>query len=547
MKTTMRKTAFILLLAFTAISSYAQTAYDALRFSENNYEGTARTVAMGNAFTALGGDLGAVTINPAGSAVAGYSQITLTPALTFSASTAEGLSPYSDGELPYFENKIKSRMTRFSMPNFGINMHYDTNRKSGLKSLSFGFIVNKTADWSRDIYATGTNSSTSFMGALAYDASTTGITAAELSSPDIYQKYDYWSHIIGYQSGMISTFDGYDDQYVGASEVIYDNGSVAVGGPLRQVYGSRTEGGKYDYLFNAGANISDFIYIGVNLGITSIDYTDSWYFKEEAIDPADFEIEYSNGDRVAWENMTYRNTYTVDGTGYYGKVGVIITPGAGIRIGAAISTPVVTNISQESYESGNTTFSDGAFEAESPYKSFQYRIISPFRANFGLAYTIGDYGLISADYEMCDYSQMRFKAINYSDSYWFEKTNEDIREWFGTSHMLRVGAEIKPTPGLAIRAGYGLTTSPDIFYDEYGKRMRPDMTHNASFGLGYSSKGSFFADLALRRNFMQNETIMPYPDYVFDADGNVDTNAYAPELLIGKKMWKVLLTLGWRF
>ena len=72
----MRKTALIILLA--AISSFAalaQTAYDAFLFSETNYEGTARTVAMGNAFTALGGDLGSISLNPAGSAVAKYSQV----------------------------------------------------------------------------------------------------------------------------------------------------------------------------------------------------------------------------------------------------------------------------------------------------------------------------------------------------------------------------------------------------------------------------------------------------------------------------------------
>ena len=70
----MRKTALVLsLTVLTATAASAQTEFDALMFSENNYEGTARTMAMGNAFTALGGDPGAVNINPAGSAVAKYS------------------------------------------------------------------------------------------------------------------------------------------------------------------------------------------------------------------------------------------------------------------------------------------------------------------------------------------------------------------------------------------------------------------------------------------------------------------------------------------
>ena len=37
----MRKTAITVMLAFAAITGYAQSAYDGLLFSEDNYEGTA--------------------------------------------------------------------------------------------------------------------------------------------------------------------------------------------------------------------------------------------------------------------------------------------------------------------------------------------------------------------------------------------------------------------------------------------------------------------------------------------------------------------------
>ena len=48
----------IILLAVCGLTTGAgaQTMYDALRYSEYDYYGTARTMAMGNAFTALGGD-----------------------------------------------------------------------------------------------------------------------------------------------------------------------------------------------------------------------------------------------------------------------------------------------------------------------------------------------------------------------------------------------------------------------------------------------------------------------------------------------------------
>ena len=223
-------------MTFATVCSYAQTAYDALLFSENNYEGTARTVAMGNAFTALGGDLGSVTVNPAGSAVAGYSQVTLTPSLTISTSTTKGVSPYADGHLPYFEKEMRSSITRFSMPNLGVTMNFDTHRESGLKNITIGFIMNKSAGWDEDVYAAGTNSSTSFMGEMAYDATVNGYFGSDLGATGAYD-FMPWKPVVGYQSGMISTFGGYDDQFVGASEVIYDNGEVAVGGPLYQSYG----------------------------------------------------------------------------------------------------------------------------------------------------------------------------------------------------------------------------------------------------------------------------------------------------------------------
>lgn len=76
---------FTALLSLTAVAAGAQTMYDGLTFSQNNYYGTARSIGMGNAMTAVGGDLGSIGINPAGSAVAGYSQFTITPNLTLSS------------------------------------------------------------------------------------------------------------------------------------------------------------------------------------------------------------------------------------------------------------------------------------------------------------------------------------------------------------------------------------------------------------------------------------------------------------------------------
>ena len=542
----MRKTILTILAASAAICGYAQTADDALLFSENNYEGTARTMAMGNAFTALGGDLGSVIINPAGTAVASYSQFTITPSLTFSASTTQGVSPYNDGSLPYFENKIKSNITNFSVPNIGITLNFDTHRTTGLKNFIVGFIMNKSAGWNEDVFANGTNSSTSFMGAMAYEATMDGLLGAELGAEDAYN-FMPWKPVVGYQSGMISTFGGYDDQFVGASEVIYDNGEVAIGGPLEQSYSRRVNGGKYDYAFNIAANISDFIYIGANLGFSSLEYEFDEHFKESAMDPSDFQIDMDNGDRMYFNDMKYRYYYNAYGTGYYGKFGIIVTPGGGFRIGAAIQTPTVNQITEQWFQSGETTYTDSRYNAyaESPYGEGSYTMISPFRANFGLAYALGNLGVLSADYEMCDYGQMKYRTDGYDRDY-FESVNNDIRKRFGISHILRIGAEVKPVSKLAVRAGYRMATSSEL-YDSWGEKLPVSLTQNISFGLGYDPGKSFFADLAVRKTVLADEYFMPYSDYMYDQDGYILDNAYAPEILNQRSLWKVLLTLGWRF
>jgi len=541
----MKKTAITIILSLAAVCAHAQTAYDAQMFSENDYEGTARTMAMGNAFTALGGDLGSVVINPAGSAVAKYSQITLTPALSISSSTTQGVSPYTDGALPYFEKQVRSNMTRFGMPNFGMTINWDTNRKSGLKNMSFGFVVNRTATYNEDVYASGTNSSTSFMGSMAYDATVNGYLGSELNADNAYN-YMPWKPVVGYQSGMISTFGGYDDQFVGASEIIFDNGEVAVGGPLAQSYGRRATGSKYDYVFNVGANISDFIYLGANLGVTSIEYDYNEYFMERAVDPADFEIILDNGDVLYFNDMLYKYSYGATGNGFYGKFGVIVTPGAGFRFGAAIQTPTINTITEYWQQAGETTYTDSGFNASatSPEGRGSYTMVSPYRANFGLAYAIGKAGVISVDYEFSDFGQMKYKSDNYTDREYFEEVNADIRDRFGVSHMLRAGAEFKPMSGLAIRAGYGLTTGSEK-YNVWGEELPASIKHNVAFGIGYSSKKSFFTDLAVRRTFLPGEYFMPYDDYMFDNDGNIVE--FAPEILNNRGLWKVLLTFGWRF
>ena len=559
----MKKTAITLLLIGMAVCAEAQTMYDALRFSENNYEGTARTMAMGNAFTALGGDLGSISINPAGSAVARYSQVTITPGVAISVNTSAGTSP------DYFQRKYRTPMGRFSMPNIGFTINFDTYRSSGIKNWTLGFVVNRTNTYNDDLYARGLNSNTTFAGAMASFAQ--GIDVNDLVLTDSYDPY-YDSSIpfdviLAYEAGIIDPLGGQDPDtgaeftlpydYAGVTENYYlskeEDGSYRIdaigldGNTVEQVYSRRILGSKYDYVFNLGMNISDVVYFGANLGITSLTYSNEYYIREmSGGDASDY-----GAFQTKFRSLRYNNTYNVTGAGVYGKFGIIVTPWKGLRLGAAIQTPTAMSI-RESYmtTAGVNTYSEmGNLEAETPDSKYDYDLTSPFRFNLGAAITLGNSLIISADYEMADYSRMKFHEAGTNDNTGFEPLNDDIRTLMGTSNMFRAGIEFKPVSSLAIRAGYGLTTSPERYYDSDDiLRKAKANTNRFSCGLGYSSSGSFFADLAFHATRYQNEYIYPYDYYVIDGDNAiVDYSVDTPEILSKRWLFNVALTFGFRF
>ena len=199
---------------------------------------------------------------------------------------------------------------------------------------------------------------------------------------------------------------------------------------------------------------------------------------------------------------------------------------------------------------GVNTYSEmGNLEAETPDSKYDYNLTSPFRFNLGAAITLGSSLIISADYEMADYSRMKFHEAGTNDNTGFEPLNDDIRTLMGTSNMFRAGIEFKPVSSLAIRAGYGLTTSPERYYDSDDiLRKAKANTNRFSCGLGYSSNGSFFADLAVQATRYADEYIYPYDYYLLNGnDVVIDYSKNTPEILNRRWLVNILLTVGFRF
>lgn len=576
----MKRTIFTALLSLTAIAAGAQTMYDGLNYSQNNYYGTARSIGMGNAMTAVGGDLGSIGINPAGSAVAGYSQFTITPNLTISSMNAS-YSAYPVGGTDRFTNEQNKRLTRFSMPNIGLTFNWKTGNGSGLKAITYGLVVNGTNNFTGKMLAGGRNDKTSYQSAMAvaadgYDMDFLNGYSIDKDGKRVDRGWDYpyyygddfqndpnkgkfapWNVIANAQAGSIANYGDTDDpsyywRYKATTEGYSNTGEkdangnyiydIFLAGPLNQAYSRNITGSKYDVLFNVGFNFGDTFFVGANLGVTSLNYNYDECYKEAAENPSAFEIDFGDKGKTCFSDYRTRYSYTADGSGVFGKIGFLWRPVDGLRVGAAVQTPTIMEINERWIQDVNLNYTDASFNgsAKTPEGDYSYRLRSPYRLNAGAAFTFAGMALLSADYEMTDYSTMKFMSKNggwNDDTY--GKLNDEIRNRMGVSHMVRVGAEFKPLPEIAVRAGYNFTTTPEYVYEGNSKTKLNDRINAFSVGLGYSSNGSFFADIAARMTMLADEYISPYADYLSDLA--------SPMILNKRDIYNVTATIGWRF
>ena len=576
----MRKAIFTALLSLTAVAAGAQTMYDGLTFSQNNYYGTARSIGMGNAMTAVGGDLGSIGINPAGSAVAGYSQFTITPNLTLSSMNSS-YSAYPVGGVDNFSNERRESLTRFSMPNIGATFNWKTGSGSGLTAITYGFVVNGTNNFTGKMMAGGRNDKTSYISSMAvaaegYDMDFLNGYSINSNNERVDRGWDYpyyypddytndpnngsyapWNVIANVQAGALSNFGDSNDpayywRYIGATEIYEKTGekdadgnyiyNISLPGALSQAYGRNVTGSKYDALLNVGFNFGETFFLGANLGITSLNYNYDEYFKEAAENPSAFEMDFGEKGKTYFSDYRTRYSYTADGSGVYGKFGFLWRPVDGIRIGGAVQTPTIMEINERWRQDVNVNYTDASFNgsAKTPEGDYSYRLRSPYRLNAGAAFTFAGMALLSADYEMTDYSTMKFtsKEGGWNDDS-FRNLNDEIRDCMGVSHMVRIGTEFKPVPEFAVRAGYNFTTTPEYVYNGNEKTKLNDRINAFSIGLGYSSNGSFFADIAARLTMLSDEYISPYADYLKDLA--------SPMILNKRDLYSITATFGWRF
>ena len=564
-----RRLISILLGLAVAVTASAQNWQDAYLFSQNVYSGSARGVGMGNALTAVGGDPGSVTFNPAGSAVASYSQFFISPGFTISTTTAQGTILEGDVDPIGLGDRVKTSYFRMKLPNIGFILNMDSGHRSGWKNFTFAFLANSTNNFTGRFNSSGVNYDNSYAASLASSAD--GFAPEVLGKEDWFYSGDYsrmpaWVDMTGFRSGMFDGVTGRKGAYVALTEVVDEDGNMRLAAPVYQKYGQQTRGSKSDMVFNIAANYADILYLGANLGITSLNYRLSEYWYEEPDNPDQFPIlswydENTGATETArFESLRMRREYRLNGSGVYLKAGALVRPFAGLRLGFAIQTPTLMTLTERYGYSGEVKLSGKSSPgASSPEDEWSYMLVNPYRFNAGIAYSIGQFAVLSADYERANYSQAHFRSRSGDDSSYFSGANLDIEDLLGSSHMVRVGAEVKPVPFLAVRAGWNYTTTGQHNRLEGDKvvaltdqEMKLQAQSAWSAGLGYSSGNSFYADFAFRMRQVPADFYIPYYYYYAPSaqrfyDKVVDDAVLTPEVKVQPHLYDVILTMGWRF
>lgn len=543
----------LLLAAITAAS--AQEIGDVRLFSDNVYTGTARTAGMGNAVSAVGGDIGSVGINPAGSAVVGYSQFVITPGISISTMTAEGTILSGMAEPVGMGDRNSVGYVRGKLPNMGFTVNTETGRRSGLKRVSLGILSNATYDYTGKFIGSGVNLDNSYAASLASSAD--GFSHDVLGKEDWFYNGDasrmpLWEDMAGYRGRMFNMVDGQEGAYVALTEAKGSDGLYRLAAPIFQEYGQRTYGFKHDMVINAALNFSDIFYIGANLGMSYLSSTRSVYWQEEPDNPAEYPtIAYSDGTEARFNWLRMQQNLRTNGTGVYFKLGVLVRPVAGLRLAAAIQTPTLYTISETyAYQSQVSLSGLSTGEVNTPEGESRYSFSSPMRFNLGAAYSFNR-AVLSADYELCNFGGARFSS--YSDDGFpmgdrgFTNLNDAVSEAYGVSHQIRLGAEFRITPNISVRGGYNLITAGEQGLDiSYA-------SHLGSLGFGWASDGSFFVDAAVRVRSSRSMYFTPYYYYTYDRDNGsyldkyIDDGVVTPEVRVSPLYIDGLITLGWRF
>lgn len=427
-------------------------AFDIFNTSHTQFNmGTARSAAMAGAMTSLGADASSMVINPAGMGMYKSNEITITPMMSFSRSTTNA-SP--------FEGNGKNR---FSIGNLGLVAKIRES-STGIVAINMGVAYTRLADYNYKMsFANyGNAGASSIADIFAGQLAASGMTSEQLKNnynnngEFRWNTIDptYWGATLGYKTGLVGDSSGFWGRDMIGNNAAVDNFTTV-----------ESKGSAGEWTWSLGMNINNKFYVGASLSASRIRRKQHTYYGEGyhySSEPAlNYRMDYFNYDQMS----------EIKGEGINFKIGGVYRPIEQLRIGLAFHTPTIYDVVYR-YRSGMTSGvkalnnvddyllnKDGYIDP--PFSEttitliddgdYRWTYTTPTKLLAGISYTFARQLVLSVDYQRDWYNGMRIKKSPYGKGLY----KDYIKDTFRASNTVRVGAEWRVIPQLALRAGYG--------------------------------------------------------------------------------------------
>lgn len=429
------------LLTLGVVQAQESNPLDISRYSESDMNGTARFRGMSGAFGAVGGDLSALKINPAGGAIFNYNQA------SFSMSLAN-----KNNKTNYMNNSESKNYTGIDVGQIGAIFVFNSDDPAAtMKKFTFGFNYENTKNLDNDYRMLGTGQTNS-IGEYFYQSATQNrvphavldngnnlengyMNAGDIGGFNSQQTY------LGYRAFLINpdkTEGEYTRNYGSPTDVYTQGKYVSSSG-----YNSKFSG-------NFSAQLGNRIFIGGNLNLHVYDYTQTSHAVE---------INQNTLDKDMIRSIEFSNYLYTYGTGFSFNLGVIGQITDQLRAGIAYESPTWYNLHDELTQGIQATNYNN--QTSNTYPQVvniydKYKLQTPAKYTGSLAYVFNQRGLISVDYGIKDHSNTRFKPKN---DHTYSVLNEFYNAEMKAASELRIGGEYR-IKQVSLRAGYRYEESP---------------------------------------------------------------------------------------
>lgn len=504
----MRNLKYWLGLAFCGLAShaFAQNEVDALRYSQLQFGGSARTLGIGGANVALGGDIGTVSSNPAGLGLFQQSEVSFTPG--YGVSNTSSVHNSGGSSTPDSKNSLH-------VGGFGIvfaNRRPDNDNSSDWRAGSFAISMTRTNNFNTNFSYRGTTNDQQSL----FQRFREPISSAQEIDDQFY--YNDYTNLDGLAYGAYLT-------NLNGSAIE----TIARANPIQQFETVTASGGQSQYDFAYGASYRDKLYIGGAIGIVSTRFNQVREFEESDADAS-----------TKFQSLNLYDRLDTRGTGFNLRFGAIYRANDILRIGASVQTPTWSRLTDsysaqlgtvfspalELIDSNGNTQSIPSGSASIGNNAYTYSLTMPFRANGGVAVLLSKYGFLSGDIEYVNYAQARLNSNSASgDNYSFADENQAVQNLYRSTVNLRFGGEARYNI-FRLRLGYARYGDPYVA-NEFNRAQ-----NYFTGGLGLR-QNNFYLDLA----GVYNTNHRYYSPYTLAARNqpvvSIDENRFTTSVTVG--------------